>query len=123
MAAVLIVLLVVAYFMFFKGDEELPATGSLVAEQVGADGMPIASSDVDLGPGSDLLPFLFQLNSLKLDDSIFSDPVFLSLEDFTVEIAEQPQGRINPFAPLGRESRPTVQTSSRVSAPRLPGAR
>jgi hypothetical protein len=118
MAVVLIVLLVIAYFMFFKG-EEVPLGETIGVENLGPDGMPIANGGVGLGAGADLLPFLLQLNSLKLDDSIFSDPVFVSLEDYTIEIAPQPQGRSNPFAPLGGESRAQAG-SSRIPAPRLP---
>lgn len=115
MAVVLIVLLVVAYFMFFKG-EDLAPTDALVSENIGPDGLPIAGDG--LTAGADLLPMLLRLNSLHLDDTIFQDPVFLSLEDFTIEIPPQPQGRSNPFAPLSGSS-----ASSRIPSPRLPSSR
>lgn len=50
--------------------------------------------------GRELLTTLARLKSTKLDTSIFSDPVFVSLRDFGVEIAPQPVGRRNPFAAL-----------------------
>jgi hypothetical protein len=48
----------------------------------------------------DLIVTLSNLNTIRLDDSIFTDPVFLSLSDFGVQIPLQPVGRRNPFAPF-----------------------
>jgi|TARA_B100001971_G_scaffold73246_3_gene67609 hypothetical protein len=50
---------------------------------------------------SNLLTFLLDLRSVKLDENIFSDPVFKSLEDFGQELTAEPIGRENPFAPIG----------------------
>lgn len=36
----------------------------------------------------------------SFDASIFSDERFLSLHDLTTPIAPEPQGRIDPFAPI-----------------------
>jgi hypothetical protein len=48
----------------------------------------------------DVLATLTSLNSIKLDSTIFSDPVFASLTDFYVAIPSQDSGRRNPFAPI-----------------------
>jgi hypothetical protein len=48
-----------------------------------------------------LLSALRELKKLKLDDSIFKNPIWLSLSDFGRTLAPQPSGRPNPFAPLG----------------------
>jgi hypothetical protein len=48
----------------------------------------------------DVLLTLSNLNTLKLDDSIFSDPVFTSLSDYSVAIPPEAAGRRNPFAPF-----------------------
>ena len=50
--------------------------------------------------GADLLIALTNLQAVKLDSSIFLDPVFRSLSDFGVDIPSQPVGRSNPFSPL-----------------------
>ncbi len=49
----------------------------------------------------DLIALLLQLHSIKLDESIFTNQSFMSLQDFSQEIVPQPVGRTNPFAPLG----------------------
>ena len=50
--------------------------------------------------GADVLTALVNLQAVKLDNAIFSNPVFVSLTDFGVDIPTQPVGRVNPFAPL-----------------------
>jgi hypothetical protein len=50
--------------------------------------------------GGDLLVILANLKGLKLDDSIFSNPLFRNLKNFNVELSPEPIGRPNPFAPL-----------------------
>ncbi|HET8575271.1 MAG TPA: hypothetical protein VFM02_03835 [Candidatus Paceibacterota bacterium] len=51
--------------------------------------------------GQQILSLLDDLKKIHLDDSIFADPSFLSLKDFTVSIQNQPKGRPNPFSPIG----------------------
>jgi hypothetical protein len=62
----------------------------------------LAAAPIQSDVGKELLNTLLQLRSLSLDDKIFSDQLFLNLVDFSVEIAPQPIGRFNPFAPIGR---------------------
>jgi len=56
------------------------------------------------GAGADLLIALTNLQAVKLDGSVFLDPVFQSLSDFGVNIPPQPVGRPNPFSPLSGTS-------------------
>lgn len=42
-----------------------------------------------------------KLSAIRLDTSLFDDPVYLSLNNFSVPIPPQPFGRRNPFAPSG----------------------
>jgi hypothetical protein len=60
----------------------------------------------------DLLSALRELKKLKLDDSIFRNPVWLSLTDFGQDLAPQASGRSNPFAPLS-SSDPAATSTSR----------
>ncbi len=54
--------------------------------------------------GRDLLKVLLSLNGIKLDEEIFSSPLFTSLEDFTLTLPSSGgAGRNNPFAPIGVE--------------------
>ena len=84
--AIAVIVGVGAYFAYSAGktDELLTATSSTPTSQV----------------SQELLITLGDLRSIKLDDSIFSDPVFLSLVDFGIDIPLQPVGRDNPFSPL-----------------------
>ncbi|HVV38917.1 MAG TPA: hypothetical protein VHD31_01165 [Candidatus Paceibacterota bacterium] len=73
-----------AYFTFFGGSG------------------PSATVTVDeTSPLSqDVLVTLSNLHTIKLDSTIFSDPVFSSLTDYGVAIPPENVGRRNPFAPL-----------------------
>ena len=55
------------------------------------------------GVGGETLKLLSKLRTLVLDEDIFVDKVFQSLEDFSMEIQSQPIGRNNPFAPVGTD--------------------
>ena len=54
--------------------------------------------------GKDLLMALNRLNAITLDDSLFRDAIFATLNDFSVEIVPQAVGRNNPFSPLGKNA-------------------
>ena len=48
----------------------------------------------------DVLATLANLTTIKLDNKIFTDPLFTTLTDYSVTIPSQTAGRRNPFAPL-----------------------
>lgn len=87
----LLALLVVAYFGYraFYGDNTASETEA--ATQA----------------GQEILAQLAQLQKIHLDGSLFSSAAYKSLEDFTVNVASQPEGRPNPFAPIGKDD-PTL---------------
>ncbi len=87
--ALLVVVLVFIGFQFFKGNTD---TSGLTSQ-------PVAG--VVPEEGGDLISLLLELKSIKLDTSILQNPVFLTLQDFSVELASEPVGRLNPFAPIG----------------------
>lgn len=63
---------------------------------------PIAVA-VSVEPPSERLKQYRQLKNLQVDTSIFSDPLFQSLERFGAErflIGSIPHGRVNPFVPF-----------------------
>lgn len=66
------------------------------------DGETVNSEDE--GAGAQLVALLDQLQSLQLNDSIFASAQFASLRDETTEVLDEPVGRINPFAPIGRDA-------------------
>ena len=83
---VLVGLVAWVYFTFFSGKEG-----------------PLLSGTREASPISEeLLVTLGNLHIIRLDDALFSDPVFLSLSDFGVVIPPEQVGRRNPFAPVGQ---------------------
>lgn len=63
----------------------------------------LASTEEASPLSSDLLSVLSNLHTIKLDESIFSDPTFESLTNFGVELPPETVGRRNPFLPLGAQ--------------------
>jgi hypothetical protein len=47
-----------------------------------------------------LLATINELKRIKIDGEIFTNPVFVSLKDFRVDLGTEPTGRGNPFAPV-----------------------
>lgn len=88
-------LLWVGYVTFLKKEASVNPNTTLVSENILDGESPQAQS------GREILTLLLNLKSLKLDASIFNDPVFKSLVDFGQSIPERPHGRNNPFAPIG----------------------
>ena len=61
----------------------------------------LTSSDSgSIAASQNLLVTLQNLHTIKLDNSIFSDPSFQSLTDFGVTLPQGTYGRRNPFEPL-----------------------
>lgn len=76
--------LLYVYFTYFNGD-----------------GAALIATPADSAISGDLLVTLNSIHTIRLDNTIFTDPVFASLSDFGVTIPPQDAGRPNPFAPLG----------------------
>jgi len=83
-----IVLVAVSVYFYYQG------TSPLVSSSVSQ------TSVADQEIGAQVLGLLQQIKSLKVDPSVFSDPGYLTLQDYTVQIPALPVGRPNPFAPL-----------------------
>ncbi len=81
------------YFFFFRSTE--------VAIVLDEFGNPVQAQVV----GQDLIDLLSELQSVKLDDSLFVSPAFLGLVDSSVLLSPQPQGRENPFSPISGSTR------------------
>jgi len=87
---VVIVLLFAAYSALSPSGAE--PQGTLVARS--------AQVSANFQAGKEILALLVDLKSIRLDGSLFADPVFQSLEDFSIPIEPEPRGRTNPFAPV-----------------------
>ena len=82
---VAVIIAALMYFMF-AGSSEAPGV--------------VSQNEATTNISRELVITLSNLNTIRLDDSIFEDPVFLSLTDFGVQIPLQNVGRRNPFAPF-----------------------
>lgn len=74
-----------AYTAFFKPDSTI--TASADTEQV----------------GNEVLTLYNSLQSVTLDQNLFSSKLYTSLVDFSTTIPQQNPGRPNPFAEIGRD--------------------
>jgi hypothetical protein len=55
------------------------------------------TTDVEAA-GARVLSLLNQINSLKIDTTLFDNPTYKSLIDYSITVPEQNVGRPNPFA-------------------------
>ncbi len=105
----------VAYFGFAKGGDT--ATSSI--ETIGGETVSLGTGEV----GADITALLNEINQLKIDNSLFQDPVYLYLVDYSQEIPPLPVGRENPFAPIpGQAAAAALKTTTPkdVKLPSLP---
>ncbi len=77
----------------------------------------VSSDDSTTTPiGQDILSLLSSFQSVSIDSTLFSSPLFQSLKDFSVALSPEQQGRSNPFAPIGTEAGVTTPTGSTVKS-------
>jgi hypothetical protein len=50
-----------------------------------------------------IMDMVSKINTISINSSLFSSPLFLNLVDLTVAPTPEPQGRPNPFAPIGSD--------------------
>lgn len=63
----------------------------------------LATTEPESPISQELLVTLSNLHTIKLDNTIFSDPAFQSLTSFGVELPPEAVGRRNPFLPVGSQ--------------------
>ena len=109
-------LLIVAAFVvltFFK-------TGKVSADD------PITSVTTSVGDQNQSLlspeqaRLINQINTLKLDSSIFTNSTFLSLVDNTTDLGFIAAGRPNPFAPVGAVVTTPTPTPTKSKSSKTP---
>lgn len=86
---IVLVLGAFAYFFVLGGNS---SSDTLLFQQ-----NPSGISD---NVGTEILALLNQIQSIEIDASIFSSPVYQTLRDYSVPIPPQNVGRQNPFAPI-----------------------
>ena len=101
-AVVIIVIAFVGFKVFFGSTDSGSATLATDAP----------ATTPELIDGQAILILLNRLGQVKLDTSIFSDPIFASLTSFARPIPNQIPGRKNPFAPIGADGPGVISTST-----------
>ncbi len=103
---IIILAIVVAILAWWglSGLGGAPSSPSLLSTQGGDKALTPADQN--------LVATLLQLRAVKLDGTIFSEPAFAALKDFSTPIVPEPVGRQNPFEPFLH-----IATSSNSSAP------
>lgn len=97
--AVVIIIAFIVYTYFFAGKATPILDEQTVNQAAPAD--------------QDLISLLLELKGITLDESLFSDSAFTSLQDFSKELVPEAIGRPNPFAPLGAQAKaPGNQTTA-----------
>lgn len=94
---IIVLVIVGALVYFFYIGNKAPDVDSLLDSQATPDATAASSR---------ILALLNQISSLKIDTSLFNDPAYQSLVDYSVPIPEIPVGRNNPFAPISGVSQP-----------------
>ncbi len=86
-----------AFAHFFQNGAQAQTEPLVVPDEVSAEG---GSNQ----KGREILALLDDLKKIRLDENVFSDPVFQSLKDLSVVLMVEPRGRPNPFAPIGKDA-------------------
>lgn len=119
---VVVVIIVAIFWNIFSSKKANNASLTVVE----GDGSAFALDDESIVEDT-FLGTLLNISSLSLNDSVFSDPRFSSLQDFTVTLIPQSLGRPNPFLPAGTVTAsvtttttlttPTTQTTTTTTPP------
>lgn len=104
LAILAIVVLFIIYAIFIKPDPTNPELVQGTSSVAGSEEAKIL--------GNQISQALLRIEQIKLDKSIFTSAIYLTLKDRSQTIAEEPIGRSNPFAPLGDTS---VNSTTRVA--------
>lgn len=108
------VVLVGGYLLFVKKPTEAPR---LIGSTEVATGTSGTLKEEDSMIAKELLGVLLNVKNIHLNDSIFNQEAFISLQDSTILLVpDGTEGRPNPFAPIGNDISAAAVNSS-ISTP------
>ena len=84
LGGVLVILVFFGYSLFIKDS-----------------GVEVPLSQSGTEAGEDILALVETLKKISIDKSLFTSTLFIGLQDFTVSLYPEQQGRPNPFAIVG----------------------
>ncbi len=100
------------YFFYIKPSSDTPALTSSTTSSSSASS-PLGTSSTQTGTNGnvaqDFLNLLLSVKSIKLNDAIFSDAAFATLDGShsIILTPDGTEGRPNPFAPFSADTVPT----------------
>jgi len=98
---VIVVIAAIAYFYFYGSNNQSSGLS--------------ATSDNNALVGARVLGLLGQIQRLRIDTTLFTDPGYKTLRDYSVVIPPVSVGRPNPFAPLSGAQ--TMNSSTAIPTP------
>ena len=107
LVAILILALIGVGYWYSTSGASSTSSNSPLQSSAPTGGTSAASAidPQDAALGDKFLALLLNMRTIKLDPTLFSDPAFSSLRDFTTDLPpEADPGRVNPFAPLGQDA-------------------
>lgn len=119
--------LLLVYIFFIRSSTPTPTLVSTTGT-VSSDASTLAANDAIT---QDFLSLLLNVNNIKLNTSILSDPAFVNLHDSSVPLVPDTNpGRPNPFAQFGNDAAPTTISAATTTVlpatssitPATPGA-
>ena len=121
MYAVLAVLVIVAigWYLYSREKPSDVAGDSFIIN----DPMMLAAGGATGDVGVEILDLLAKIQGLKIDAAFFADPAYRSLSDYTQQVAPQPVGRDNPFAPIPGATPQRSATDPSLGARQTTGTR
>jgi hypothetical protein len=114
----ILLVLILAYVFFINKS---PTDQSALVSSTSTPGVATTGNttiDQNSAIAQNFLSVLLNVKNINLDDSIFSNPAFMSLTDSSIVlIPDGTQGRPNPFAPIGSDIVPTPATTTPPTTP------
>jgi hypothetical protein len=99
------------YMFFFRSAPESPTNlvsntpSATTITTTSASGAITTNSISSSLAANDFLSLLLNINNIKLNDAIFSDPAFVTLRDSSISLVpDGTEGRHNPFAQFGNDA-------------------
>lgn len=98
---ILVIILVVLailfiYMIYWPNKASSPEQNVVTVTEEGQ----VADQSSSDSEGGEILEMLARLKTAKMDTDFLNKKEFKSLVDHSVELIEEPVGRVNPFAPL-----------------------
>lgn len=95
------VVLVFVGYAAIKGGSSTSNSSATLA-RTSANGTVAGVNDAN-SPGRLFVTQLLAIQNIHFNTTLFSDPAYQYLQDWSRDLTEQPVGRNNPFAPIGAD--------------------